>query len=77
MKYDFDDILLQPTVTTTQESRSDIFPYDENGMLPLFTAPMLDVAGTPKSQAQFLHNRIYVIKPRKSNPSKGELKSTE
>lgn len=77
MKYDLDDILLEPAVISEIESRHSIDPYDENGMLPLFTAPMFDVSGNPKSRAIFLSNRIYTIKPRKANPTKGELKSTQ
>jgi len=76
MKFDFDDILLQPAVVSEVESRHDVFPYDKDGMLPIFTAPMIDVSGTPKSQATFIKNRIYAIKPRKQKPTKGDLKST-
>ena len=76
IKYDYDDILLCPAIVSEVESRNEVFIYDENGMLPIFTAPMLDVAGTPKSQAIFIQNRIYAIKPRKNDPTKGDLKST-
>jgi len=76
IKFDFDDILLKPAVISTIDSRHTIFPYDENGMLPIFTAPMIDVVGDYKSQARFSTERIYVVKPRKKNPTKGDLKST-
>ena len=40
MKFDFDDVLIQPAAISSIESRKIIDIYDDNGNLPLFTAPM-------------------------------------
>lgn len=64
MKFDFDDIVIQPAVVSDINSRSDIKIYDENNMLPLFMAPMLDVAGSIQSRTKFLENKIYPVVPR-------------
>ena len=39
-KFDFNDITLVPETISTIRSRKEVNPYIENGMLPLFTAPM-------------------------------------
>lgn len=40
VKYDFNDILIQPATKTDIDSRSQVNPFDDDGMLPIFTAPM-------------------------------------
>lgn len=60
---DFDDILIRPEPITTIRSRKEIYPYDENGFLPIFTAPMFDVVGNDSAKS-FKNNKIYSIIPR-------------
>ena len=40
MKFDFDDILIQPAAISRIESRKQVDVFYDNGYLPLFTAPM-------------------------------------
>ena len=39
-KFDFDDITLVPETISSINSRKQVNPYNQTGMLPLFTAPM-------------------------------------
>jgi IMP dehydrogenase/GMP reductase len=63
MKFDFDDILIQPAVQSTVSSRKTISVVDGNGMLPLFTAPM-DTVTDLYHREIFTQNRIYPMVPR-------------
>jgi IMP dehydrogenase/GMP reductase len=64
MKFDFDDVLIQPATLTHIDSRYvDITPYVGNGFLPLFTAPMDTVISSDNSK-QFIQNRVNVVYPR-------------
>lgn len=63
MKFDFDDILIVPSIISDIESRSEVNIYDENNFLPLFTAPMDTVIST-KNLKYFVDNKIYPIIPR-------------
>lgn len=64
IKFDFDDILIKPSILSDIESRfSGVDIYDERSMLPLMTAPMLDVINDDNSQT-FINNHIYTIIPR-------------
>ena len=40
VKFDFNDVLLQPAIYSEVESRKTINVLDENNKLPLMTAPM-------------------------------------
>lgn len=60
MKFDFDDILLTPSVISTINSRKEINPYDEHGMLPIMTAPM-DTVVSAENFYTFIDNKIYGI----------------
>ena len=40
LKYSYNDIMVKPAILSTIEHRAECNPFDENGMLPLFTAPM-------------------------------------
>lgn len=64
MKFDFDDILLQPSATSNINSRSEIDILDNQDMLPLFTAPM-DTVVSEENASLFVNNGIKVILPRK------------
>ena len=59
----FGDYYITPAQTTLIEHRTECNPYDENGMLPLFTAPMASVVDD-KNYEEFLDNNIYAIIPR-------------
>lgn len=64
IKFDFDDILITPSSVSNIDSRNEIDIYDDNGMLPLFTAPMFDVVSDDNINI-FINNKIYGINPRR------------
>lgn len=63
IKFDFDDILLQPAKVSNINSRKEINPLDNNGFLPLFTAPM-DTVVSYKNRDSFIKAGINVVLPR-------------
>ena len=63
IKFDFDDLLIVPSESSDIISRKEVNVYDENGMLPLFTAPMDTVIGLENIKI-FESNKIYPIIPR-------------
>ena len=62
-KFDFDDILIEPSELSYIDSRKQVNLYDNNGMLPLFTAPM-DTVVDINNVEMFKNNLIYPILPR-------------
>ena len=65
--FDFDDILIEPSETSSISTRKEINPYLENGYLPLMTAPMDTVIGENNFHL-FQTNKIQPILPRTKNP---------
>jgi IMP dehydrogenase/GMP reductase len=69
MKFDFDDILIQPADISNIESRKQVNVFYEDGYLPLFTAPM-DTVIDDRNYTLFQSAGIKVVRPRKA-PSFG------
>lgn len=63
-KFDFNDLLIQPAKKTDIDSRKQVNPFDKNGMLPIFTAPM-DTVVDEENYELFHIGRINVCMPRK------------
>lgn len=63
MKFDFNDITLVPEIITTIKSRDEVNPLNDEGMLPLFTAPM-DTVIDRKNYKIFKDLGINVCTPR-------------
>lgn len=63
VKFDFDDLLIQPAVISRINSRKTVSVWDDNHMLPLFTAPMDTVTDLAHREI-FTRNYIYPIIPR-------------
>ena len=55
MKFDFDDILIQPAAISRIESRKQVDVFYEDGYLPLFTAPM-DTVIDDRNYSRFQKN---------------------
>lgn len=63
MKFDFDDLLIQPSAQSNITSRKNVNVFDEKGMLPLFTAPM-DTVIDMNNFNIYENNKIHSIIPR-------------
>ncbi|MCF7796076.1 IMP dehydrogenase [Patescibacteria group bacterium] len=61
--FDLNDVIIIPCQTTHINSRKEIDTYTNNNMLPIFTAPMLDVVNN-KNYKIFKDNKITPIIPR-------------
>ncbi len=66
VKFDFDDILIQPAIVSDISSRSEISVTYDDGYLPLFTAPM-DTVVSDSNIEIFQNKGIRVVKPRTLN----------
>jgi IMP dehydrogenase/GMP reductase len=73
--FDFDDILIEPVVTSSISSRKEINPYLENGYLPLMTAPM-DTVISDVNFHLFQNNKIQPVLPRIKNPESDYIDSS-
>jgi len=74
MKFDFDDILIQPAEISQIESRKQVNVFYEDGYLPLFTAPM-DTVIDDRNYTIFQSAGIKVVRPRKAPVSEVNLES--
>jgi len=73
--FDFDDILIEPASFSSISSRKSLSVKDENGYLPLFTAPM-DTVISPENAHFFKNVGIKPVLPRIANPTQDYV-STE
>ena len=74
MKFDFDDILIQPADISNIESRKQVNVFYEDNCLPLFTAPM-DTVIDDRNYTLFQSAGIKVVRPRKAPVSEVNLES--
>lgn len=63
IKYSYNDIAVVPSTTSSISHRSEACPFDENGMLPIFTAPMTTVVDETNYN-NFEGHKINSILPR-------------
>lgn len=63
VRYGYNDVMIAPADISFIEHRSDCNPYTEEGMLPIFAAPMSTVIDTVNHYI-FRRNRIIPIIPR-------------
>lgn len=61
--YTYNDVTIVPTVVSDIKHRSECEPWNEDGMLPLFTAPM-DTVVSESNFNLFEENHINAILPR-------------
>lgn len=66
IKYSYNDISIVPAVISDIEHRAECNPYDDKGMLPLFTAPMDSVVNLENFKT-FEEHGITPILPRTEN----------
>ena len=63
IKLNYDDITIVPEVITYIDSRRECDPYDEDGFLPIFAAPMSSVVSIENAK-DFNDNKIRCVIPR-------------
>lgn len=61
--YTYEDVTIMPNILSNVEHRKECIPFDEEGMLPLFTAPM-DTVVSSKNFGLFENEMIHAILPR-------------
>lgn len=61
--YTYEDVTIMPGITSYVEHRGECIPFDEEGMLPLFTAPMNTVVSLSNFDL-FENEMIHAILPR-------------
>lgn len=66
IKYSYNDVSIVPAVISDIEHRAECNPYDDKGMLPLFTAPMDSVVNLENFKT-FEEHGITPILPRTEN----------
>ena len=64
LKFDFDDVLIQPSTTSKIRSRKDINIYTDLNVLPLMSAPMDRVYFGHMTAHNLLKNKIFPTIPR-------------
>ncbi len=63
IKLNYDDITIVPEVVTYIDSRRECSPYDKDGYLPIFAAPMSSVVSIENAK-DFNDNKIRCVIPR-------------
>ena len=76
MYYSYKDVTILPSIISNIEHRSSCNPYYDNGLLPLFTAPMDTVVGEGNFSS-FYNESIVPILPRTIDVNKRLKNSTD
>lgn len=71
VNYSLDEVALTPKITSEVKSRQDVKPFDDNGKLPLFVAPMTAVIDN--INYSLFDEYVYPIYPVKHNDQQKKL----